>query len=55
MEELKGFEDLAEKIEPYNLSEGFIKEFSEYMKNSIRESNRMHAEANESAKHIYLL
>ena len=58
MEKFKSFEDLAREqggtVEPWNPSEEFMREFVEYMRESIRESKRMEAEAWKSAADIII-
>ena len=54
MEEFKTFYDLAEKVEPWEPGEEFIREFSEYMKKSIIESRKNMAKAIESASKIII-
>lgn len=58
MEISKGFEDLAREqggtVEPWNPSEEFLKEYEEYMRESIRESKRMQEEAWKSARDIII-
>ena len=58
MEETKSFEDLVKEqggtIEPWTPSEEFIRGFSEYMKESIRQSRINAAKALESARNIII-
>lgn len=58
MEETKSFEDLAREqggtVEPWNPSEEFLRDFQEYMKESIRQSRLNHAKAIESASKIII-
>ena len=52
MEETKSFFDLAEKVEPFEPD--YTEEFVEYMKESVRQSRKMAAEALESSRHIFI-
>lgn len=52
MEETKSFFDLAEKVEPFEPD--YTEEFVEYMKESVRQSRKMAAEALESARDIVI-
>jgi hypothetical protein len=52
MEETKSFFDLAEKVEPFEPD--YTEEFIEYMKESVRQSRKMAAEALESARGIII-
>lgn len=52
MEEAKSFFDLAEKVEPFEPD--YTEEFVEYMKESVRQSRKMAAEALESARDIVI-
>lgn len=58
MEELKSFFDLAREqggtVEPWSPSEEFMREFSAYMEESIRQSRINAAKAFESARHIFI-
>ena len=54
MEETKSFIDLAEKVEPWNPSEEFLREFQEYMEESIRQSIINQAKSIESASKIII-
>lgn len=58
MEDIKSFEDLAMEqggtVEPWNPSEEFMKEFNEFMEESIRESRRNEEEAWKSAADIFI-
>ncbi len=52
MEDIKGFEDIAEKVEPFNPT--YTDEFCEYMEKSIRESKINAAKALISARDIII-
>jgi len=52
VEETKSFFDLAEKVEPFETD--YTEEFVEYMKESVRQSKKMAAEALESSRHIFI-
>lgn len=58
MEETKSFEDLAREqggtVEPWIPSEEFMRDFSTYMEESIRQSRINMAKALDSAKHIFI-
>ena len=54
MEEIKGFEDIADKVEPWTPSEEFLRDFQKYMENSIRESKINAAKALISARDIVI-
>lgn len=58
MEETMSFEELVKKeggtITPYEPSEEFTREFSEYMRESIRQSRENFAKALESARNIII-
>ena len=58
MSETKSFEDLVREqggtIEPWEPSEEFLRDFEEYMKESIRQSRKMHEEALKSARDIFI-
>lgn len=54
MEEFKTFYDLAEKVEPWNLSEEFLEDFRRYMEESIRQSRINMAKVIESASKILI-
>lgn len=54
MEETKSFFDLAEKAEPWNPGEEFLREFQEYMEESIRQSIINQAKSIESASKIII-
>ena len=54
MEELKSFYDLAEEVTPCTFSEEFLREFSEYMEESIRQSRINSAKAFISARDIII-
>lgn len=58
MEETKSFEDLAREqggtVEPWIPSEEFMRDFSVYMEESIRQSRINAAKALESAKEIII-
>lgn len=58
MEETKSFEDLAKEqggtVEPWTPSKEFIRDFSAYMEESIRQSRINMAKALDSAKHIFI-
>ena len=52
VEETKSFFDLAEKVAPFEPD--YTEEFVEYMKESVRQSRKMAAEALESARDIVI-
>jgi hypothetical protein len=58
MEKFKTFEDLVEEmggtITPWEPGEEFLRDFEEYMKESIRQSRKMHEEAIKSARDIFI-
>jgi YesN/AraC family two-component response regulator len=58
MEKFKTFKDLAEEIggtiTPWEPGEEFLRDFEEYMKESIRQSRINEAKALESAKNIII-
>lgn len=58
MEETKSFEDLAREqggtVEPWIPSEEFMRDFSTYMEESIRQSRINMAKALDSVKHIFI-
>ena len=52
MEKVKSFFDLAEKVEPFEPD--YTEEFIQYMKESVRQSKKMAAEALESARDVII-
>lgn len=58
MEKFKTFEDLVEEmggtITPWEPGEEFLRDFEEYMKESIRQSRLNHARVIEEAKKIII-
>jgi hypothetical protein len=58
MGETKSFEDLAREqggtVEPWIPSEEFMRDFSAYMEESIRQSRINMAKALDSARHIFI-
>lgn len=58
MEKFKSFEDTAReqkcRIEPWCPSEEFIKDYQSYMAESIRQSQKMHAEAIRTSRDIMI-
>ena len=54
MEKVETFYDLADKIEPWELSEEFMEDFRKYMEESIRQSRINEAKAIESASKVFI-